>query len=303
MKYPILICLLAYGGASFGQVPADSLPARITVWSLWGQRGWVFAHTADVLNTAGARPWGVHLEVGRQHEGAEAWRRFGCLPRTGLSLSYYDFGNAVLGRGLTAAYYVEPHFPLGARLSAAVRGAAGLSLLSNPHHPVRNPDNFSYSTFLSAYLSLGFSVRWQMAPRWWVGLAGSFQHVSNGGFRQPNKGINWPTLGLGLDHALTTWQPARPATTDRDDEWRRSPSRLDAHVFGGLRNIASGEARQYAVAGAGSTYSRRISRLNSLTAGAEAFFDYALREQLRRDTLAQSPLRAGLFARTRVPVG
>ncbi len=298
MKYLFLVCLFAFGGKLPGQAQPDSLsssPRYPTVWSLWGQGGWVYAHTTDVRNTAGARPWGVHLEVGRQRTDFDAWQRFGCLPRTGLSLSYYDFGNAVLGRGGTAAYYVEPHFPLGARWSAAVRGSAGLSLLSNPYHPVRNPDNLSYSTTLNAYISLGFSARWHVAPRWWVGLAGSFQHVSNGGFRRPNKGINWPTLGLGLDYTLTPWRLVRPATTERHDDWRRSPPRFDAQVFGGLRNTAAGETRQYAVMGAGGTYSRRVSRLSGLTAGVEAIFDNALRAQLQRDTLAHSSLRVGLL--------
>ena len=30
--------------------------------------------------------------------------------------------------------------------------------------------------------------------------SGNYNHISNGGLKQPNKGINYPTLALGLDY-------------------------------------------------------------------------------------------------------
>jgi hypothetical protein len=269
---------------------------KTTSISLQGHYGSIFAHSVDVLNTAGARPAGLHLDVGRQRYGEEAWARYGCFPRAGLTLAYYDFDNAVLGRSLTAAYYFEPTFPLSRRLTLAIRGTLGLSWLSNPYHPEQNPTNLSYSTPLSAYLALGVSTSLRLNPQWALVFTGDYQHVSNGGFRQPNKGINWPTAGLGLDYTLSPVPLGRPGRRVRSDDWRNNRPRKDLYVFGGLQNVAAGEAAQYPIIGAGVTYSRQIARINSLTAGAETHIDYALRERLARDTLTHlSAVRAGVL--------
>jgi hypothetical protein len=269
---------------------------KVTTVSLLGHYGSIFAHSVDVLNTAGARPVGLHLDVGRQRYGEEAWMKYGCYPRSGLTLAYYNFDNEVLGRSLTAAYYLEPTFPLSERLALAVRGTLGLSWLSNPYHPERNPFNLSYSTHLSAYLSLGASAYFRLTPQWSVVFTGDYQHVSNGGVRKPNKGINWPTAGLGLDYTLRPVPMGRPGKRVRAQDWRTNRPRKDFYVFGGVQNVAAGESAHYPIIGAGVTYSRQIARINSLTAGAEAHMDYALREQLARDSLAHlSAVRAGVL--------
>mgnify|MGYP000459864289 CR=1 FL=1 len=302
MKKRILLCLfflitftcrlLAQADSTASSEP---IPKTTTV-SLLGHYGSIFAHSADVLNTAGARPVGLHLDIGRQRYGEEAWMKYGCYPRSGITLAYYDFDKEVLGRSLTAAYYFEPTFPLSQRLTLALRGTLGLSWLSNPYHPERNPTNLSYSTPLSAYLALGVSTYFRFNPQWALVLTGDYQHISNGGFRQPNKGINWPTAGLGLDYTLSPVPMGRPGRRVRSQDWRNNRPRKDLYVFGGLQNVDAGESAQFPIIGAGVTYSRQIARINSLTAGAEAHMDYALREKLTRDSLAHlSAMRAGVL--------
>ena len=284
--------LLAQADSVFFNEPSQ----KATTISLQGHYGSIFAHSVDVLNTAGARPAGLHLEMGTQHYGEKAWMKHGCYPRTGLTLAYYDFDNEALGRSLTAAYYLEPTFPLSQRLTLAVRGSLGLSVLSSPYHPERNPTNLSYSTPLSAYLALGLSTYLRLNPQWALVFTGDYQHISNGGFRQPNKGINWPTAGLGLDYSFRPVPMGRPSKRARAQDWRNSSPRKDLYLFGGLQNVAAGESTQFPIIGAGVTYSRQIARISSLTAGAEGHMDYALRERLARDSLAYlSAVRAGML--------
>ncbi|GAB2779228.1 hypothetical protein GCM10027275_23460 [Rhabdobacter roseus] len=301
MRKWIAVYLLLLGtlGASVGQImledsTAEAVPEKVPQLTLRGHYGTLFAHSQDVQNTAGARPVGLHAELGQQWYGAETWRRFGCFPRTGLALAYYHYDNRILGQGLTAAYYLEPTFPISRRLVLGARGAAGVSWLSNPYHPERNPANMSYSTALSAYLALGLSTYYRFQEQWAVTLMVDYQHVSNGGFKQPNKGINWPTIGLGLDYTLEPLRLVRPPRGQRAQEWREAPPRRDVYLFGGVRNVASGETRRYVLGGGGVTYSRQVSNINSLTAGVEAYGDWALREQLVRDSLTdRSHVRVG----------
>lgn len=302
MKKRILLSLFFLVTLSFRLLAqADSAAftepvQKTTSISLQGHYGSIFAHSVDVLNTAGARPRGIHLDFGKQHYGEAAWQKYGCLPRTGLTLAYYDFDNEVLGHSLTAAYFLEPTFRLSSRLLLAARGAAGFSFLTNPYHPERNPTNLSYSMALSAYLSLGVSTYWRLNSQWSLVFTGDYQHLSNGGFRQPNKGINWPTAGIGVDYTFQPLSWARPARRNQNHDWRSQPLRRDVYVFGGIQNVSAGEPSRYPIVGGGLAWSKQVSRISSLSTGAEAHADFALRKQLERDSLAElSHVRAGLL--------
>ncbi len=70
--------------------------------------GFIFAHSEAIQNTAGAHPRGIEFETIRQKADTSVWNICHCYPVKGWSLSYFDFNNRVLGRGLVGAYFLEP---------------------------------------------------------------------------------------------------------------------------------------------------------------------------------------------------
>ncbi len=172
-----------------------------------GHHGFVIIHSRDVRSVKNSYPSTGNLNINWQNIAKSTWNRCHCYPRTGFSLAYQDFDNqAVLGQGVTFSGYLEPFFRLGESWAFAFKSAVGLSYLNNPYDPKSNPENQSYSVRLNGFLRVNTSINYRLSPHWQVALAANYNHISNGGIKKPNKGINYPTAGISLDYQPKTWR-------------------------------------------------------------------------------------------------
>lgn len=113
----------------------DSLKVKnILSIGLGSHYGFVFAHSKDVKNTKGSRPWAFEVDISQQLINNTAWKDCGCYPRTGLIISYFNLDNKVLGTSLNTAWYVEPFLSTSHRFNFSMKGVAGVSYLTNPYH-------------------------------------------------------------------------------------------------------------------------------------------------------------------------
>lgn len=260
------------------------------------QHGFIFAHTEEVQNTKGARPTGIEAILGWQRNDAAIFDLCHCYPRQGLLLAYYDYDVALLGKSATAAYFLEPTYRISDRVSFSFKGSMGVSYLTNPFDSISNPGNQSYSTHLSIYLLVGIGTWVRLSEKWWVNPNINYQHISNGGSSQPNKGINWPTAGIAV-----TYQPvSRPwytGTRTTANYWRDYPTRYNVSLLGTVRRgyDEAGERERYGVMGLALQAGRQVGALNMLTLGAEVYRDEELKEKLRRDGLNASAVKAGIL--------
>jgi hypothetical protein len=261
------------------------------------QRGFIFAHSQAVQNTKGSHPAGLELLLSWQRNDAAAWDLCNCYPRKGLLLNYYDFDNPVLGNGFSAAYFLEPQYRLYKNLFFSFKGAAGFSYLTNPFDSIRNPANQSYSTHLSAYLLVGAGFWFPINRHWWLNASANYQHVSNGGLRQPNKGINWPTAGIAI-HYQKGARPFYTGIRTKEKFWKAYPWRWEAALFGIARRALdeNGNSRRLPLAGLALQAGKQVGRINALTLGTEIYRDEELRVQLKRDSVNASPVKAGVLA-------
>jgi hypothetical protein len=266
-------------------------------WSAGIYAGQVIAHSDAVANTSGARPVGFELQYWRQQNGRNAFEICNCYPKQGPVLAYYQFNNKVLGSAVVAGYQLEPQYWLSKDWRFSMRGMAGLAWASNPYHPVRNPENQSYSTSVSAYLLYGLGVIWQATPKWALQGSASFMHISNGGLRQPNKGVNWPAMALHVQYSPdpATWYRGSKGASSR--YWKNRPLRKDIGFFGIAKRFidANGNNAREPIVGALAQVSKQVGRTNALTAGIEISFDASLQKRLKQDSLSGSPMRAGLL--------
>lgn len=260
------------------------------------QHGSIFAHSVDVQNTRGARPTGIEAILSWQRNDSATFALCHCYPRQGLLLAYYDYDVALLGKSATAAYFLEPSYKISNTVLFSFKGAAGLSYLNNPFDSISNPGNQSYSTHLSAYLLLGVGAWVRVSEQWWLNPNINYQHISNGGTRKPNKGINWPTAGLAI-----SYQPAsRPLYTGArttEKYWRNYSVRYDFSLLGTLRRgyDETGERKRSPLSGLALQAGRQVGRLSMLTLGAEAYHDEELQNQLRKEDLNASATKAGIL--------
>jgi hypothetical protein len=261
------------------------------------QHGFIFAHSQNVQNTKGANPTGLELFFSWQKIDTVIWRLCNCFPRRGLLLTYYDFDNRILGKSATSAFFLEPSYKLGKKTFFSIIGSTGVSYLSNPFDSIKNFANQSYSTHISAYLRVGLGVWYQLANYWWLNASVNYQHESNGGLRQPNKGINWPTAGITISHQKYAPDYISGKRT-KDKFWKNYHPRWDAIVFGTARRSLNfrGESVRLPLIGISVNASKQMGRINRLTLGAEAARDEELYVKLKRDSLQASAVNAALLA-------
>ena len=261
------------------------------------QYGFIFPHSREVQNTKGARPAGAEVILSWQKNDAAAWALCYCFPRQGLLLSYYHFDTPILGKGVNAAYFLEPTYRLTNTTFLSFKGSAGVSYLDNPYHSTTNPANQSYSTAISAYLLFGLGSWFRLNERWWLNPSVNYQHISNGGMRKPNKGINWPTTGIAI-----SYQPkARPyfsGIRTKEKFWLHYSPRWELAAIGTARrgyDLNRNRIRSPLVGLAGQA-AKQVGRISAVTLGCEVYQDEELRNELNKNAIDASPVKAGIMA-------
>lgn len=246
--------------------------------------GFIFAHSDSVENTAGSRPYGVYLEYSKLKFDSATYNIARCYPHSGISLSYFNYDNAVLGHSLGVAYFLEPSFWLVKGVLMAPRASLGLYYLTRPHHPIRNPNNNSYSLPISAFLQVGMSAYLCVAQKSYLSTSLNYLHISNGGIKDPNMGINWPTASLGFYYQLN--EAVFQKQVASASRFFITRNRLDIGGYSSLKAIGKGEKKLYPVPGFFAAYHRRLSNLHSMGMVADIHWDYSLAQ---KQSLDQEP--------------
>jgi len=245
-------------------------------------RGFIFAHSKDVENTAGSNPIGFQLEWNKQLLDEKTWQICNCFPRKGFLFQYFDYDNIILGKSAHLVTYIEPYWGYGRRISASLKGMSGLAFLSNPYSSIKNPTNQSYSLPLAVYVSLGLGFHARVTKKLNVNMYANYNHISNGGIKDPNKGINWPTMSIGFDYIMQSvvLPPRTKHTYDKSSAlktWEIIP-------FWSSRTLVAGEKKRWHIFGIAGLYTKQVAHISALTFGAEVWHDYSLQERLNRDT-------------------
>ncbi len=274
----------------------NKLPAQFSI-SLGVQYGFIFAHSVDVQNTKGARPVGIETIVSWQRNDAATFALCNCYPRMGLLLAYYDYDSGILGKSGTAAYFLEPTYRITDRLLLSFKGAAGLSYLTNPFDSLDNPANQSYSTHISAYLLVGIGSWIKLSDNWWLNPGINYQHISNGGMRKPNKGINWPTAGIAVSYQPNS-RPLYRGARGTDKFWKSYSTRWDISLLGSRRRGYDQDynRQHFLLGGVALQACKQVGRMNMLTLGSEIYHDEELRDKLRQQNNPASATKAALLA-------
>ena len=295
--FAILLLITGYVNGAVAQTVKAGKAENLFSVGLGLQHGTIFAHSPAVENTKGSRPTGIEAMASWQRTDSSIFALCNCYPRKGVMVAYYNYDNDILGKSINAAYFLEPLYRLGKNSFFSFRATAGLSYLTNPFDSVRNPSNRSYSTRVSAYLLVGAGLWFRLGDQWWLNPSLNYQHISNGGLKEPNKGINWPTAGLTVGYQKNKGAFYKG---DRSKEkfWKGEPLRWDATLLGMARNGQDEEGirRHFLLIGLSVQAAKQVGRINNLTAGAEIYRDAELKVALKKDSINASPLKAGLLA-------
>ncbi len=247
--------------------------------------GFIVKHSGKLEGLTKSFPWGLEIETRWQLMSEKSWQYCFCYPYTGISLFYTSFANKyVLGSAFALYPFVEPAINGDKMVHTSIRFGMGPVYLTNVFDSVSNPENQFYSSHLSFIVHLDVALNFRINEKINTKLSAEFNHISNGGIKNPNLGINFPGVSLGIDYNL---RPLPYSIRTKDRSVRLVPylNRFDFILLGTGKTAVKGSER-YPVYGLSVGYSRVIGRQDALISGLEFIFDQAEAEEIeKRSTL------------------
>ena len=278
-----LILFVFIASLCHGFKPPDSSKVPLSI-GVKAHYGFVIIHSRHLRAVKDSYPFGIEANIMWHYNRERSYNKCLCFPRLGFSLSYWNFDNPdVLGNGLNLLFLLEPFFGMNNKLSFSFRAGMGLSYASSPHHPENNPDNMSYSTYISFPLALSTTLNYKINPRWMLNLSANYNHISNGRMKEPNKGINYPTISLGIDYYLRAGRFQPYKATD----WKQNIEKQNRYYLelflSGLPYDTLGKKKKYTILGLTFRFSRQVSRINAISIGVEGIKDWRYREKMKME--------------------
>ena len=277
------LCVLVILSTCNLQVAAQSAVADSTIVNAAIQlhTGRILPHSSSIADLTRAQLVGIQADVSRIRLTQASWSMCNCYSLNGISLSYFNFNNRdELGAAYSLAVFAEPQL-LNGRLNVALRAGTGISYLTRVYHPIDNPRNLFFSQPWSGLLLMQLSGRYPLSPHWVVRLAASYHHISNGGQRQPNKGMNFPTLSLGVEHQAGYKPFVRRVKNISVDHTMHYYAGFSYNTRSVDESDFSSRSRETVLGIHGGFY-KTIARMHGVGAGMEFFHDNALKARARQ---------------------
>ena len=243
-----------------------------------GHGGSILPHSRPIAHLTDSWFWGLQADMARVRYTQTSWNACNCYSQNGLSLSYFNFNNPqVLGSAISLAIFAQPQLTYG-RINLSLRAGAGISYLTRVYDPDKNPENLFFSDPWSGLLLAQLNARYRIEPTLSLRMEASYSHISNGGKQQPNKGMNFPTLGLGLEYALKY----APISRRKKNRLSDRSLRYYAGVFYNTRSVDESDfdtrERKIVIGLHGGVY-QPVALMHGVGVGFEAAYDGALKAQ------------------------
>lgn len=258
---------------------ANAIGQTLSNVSLEGQNSWIIPHSAELVPISKNSPRGFRLSYEKLSLTKSSWENCNCFYLWGGELGFTDFNNPrVLGNAFLLSGFFEPILWQKRAWRLSLRTKLGITYLNKVYDPDSNPENTFFSSNISFLLSVAPKLTYTISDSWALFLSGHYHHISNGGQRQPNRGMNFPGVGAGVAYWLS--KSEFPSFEKPSPSHRFS---VLLETIGTLRDNPKGQGRVPAL-GLSVDVMHTISRLNSLGCGMELFWDQSLKSTYGNQT-------------------
>lgn len=289
----LILCLLLLVQLSWGQQQKESIVENPTLIGVSLDYSYILQHTSSLKEIGDAYPTSISVDWSKLLLNENAWEFCNCFPKLGVEVAYWDFDKKnILGSGLIALAYAEPYFRTQKKANLFFRMGLGGAYLSDPYDEQSNPLNDTYSTHLSLVIMAGMGLNYRLTDEWNLRLLAKYNHTSNGGINTPNKGINFPSLSMGITKSLNpvSYPDYQKIKSRKAPEHK---DRITISHFSGWSNAQVGDKDKFYVFGFSGKYSRWIGKRSALNAGTEVILDYSRQELIESEGDTNSFLQAG----------
>lgn len=246
------------------------------------QTGFIIPHSQSISQISDSRPYGAGVEYGWFLKQNRDWERCNCYSKAGLSLLHMNFNAPeILGSSTTLIGYAEPLLNYRGFLKASFRMGTGVSYLSKVYDAETNPENKFFSTRISFLVHADFNLMKFITDHWFINAYFKYNHISNGGMKEPNKGMNFPSYGIGVGYAF---QDVRFQEREKKKLNKPVPVVPGIKAFGTLKNTegGTGTAAKAPSIGVMIKARRKFTPLNAINIGLEGNANYALKKRMEQ---------------------
>ena len=245
-------------------------------------KGNIPLHNPDILHLIKGHPEGIIVGWSHRTNGKKEWQQRYNYPDYGASFMYQDLKNDVLGN--TLGFYGHFNFYFLKR-RLMLRVGQGIVVASNPYDKNSNPKNIAFGSKLlaSPYMMLNYKKSNLLGP---IGLQTGlvFFHASNGNFKAPNTSVNTISLNIGFNYDLDTKEVVYEEPTENF-----AVSKTFKYNFvlrSGLSQMDVVGSEQFPFYTLSAYADKRVNFFSAFQVGVEAFFSYALKEEIKYKSVA-----------------
>lgn len=286
--------LLVFSAEIFAQTRLSN-DSTITLSGIQVHTGRILPHSSSIKDLTHDVLWGAQAEISRIRLTQKSWNTCNCYSQNGISVSYFNFNNPdELGAAFNVAVFAEPQLIHG-NFNLGLRAGAGISYLTRVYHPVDNPRNLFFSNPWSGLLLLQLSGGYRLNDAWLFRAGGAYHHISNGGQRQPNKGMNFPALSLGVEYTSSYKPLIRRVSSIRPDKAMHYYAGLSYNTRSVDESDFASRAREAVLGIHGGAY-KPVARMHGFGAGIEFFYDNALKARARQGQAYDHRVLSGLLS-------
>ncbi len=244
--------------------------------------GSVLAHSNKVEYSANAPVLGFEIELMSQrldnldsHYNPKGFA-------TGFGLNFFNINNPVIKNNVNAFYTLESNVLKTQKVNLAVKACGGLNFISSPYDSVNNQINWSYSSYVNAFLALGLVANFQLNNNQSIGARLTFNHFSNGAIKDPNLGVNFFTGALSYQFKIANNVKHSLNLKRRLKPFEGRPN-LQFTAFATYKSSTVNTEKFYLINGFAASYNLPfgVKKGHSLAIGAEWLEDRAISELLR----------------------
>jgi hypothetical protein len=275
MRKLLFFCVLI--GLNQSMVIGQDKPQKEVSYSLSGQmlHAWFYAHSEAISQYKGVIGSGIQIDFNRYRKDELAYQYAHRHYNSGFGFQYVKFSNEDLGEAANLYYFLEPFLIEGKKASLRLRAAGGLNYGSNPYNKETNPENDAYSSTINGYLGLGMSLNFALGNKLQMMLNATYSHFSNGNTKNPNTGVNYPNIGVGLEYKLATKNVPLGKMLFYKEHWR-----YDVGFLFSNKSLPTQRDRRFWAYGLNMQVSYQVHPIHAFTVGVEGIIDKSMRSAL-----------------------
>lgn len=250
--------------------------------SLKPQYGLIIPHSSKVEHLTNTNPFGLEIDLSWLMLKEKNWEQCNCFSKTGVSFLYINYDNPeIVGSSFNLIGFAEPFFIRSDRFLFSARMGVGLSFIDKIYDKIDNPENMFFSTHLSFIVHIDINSYYQINDKYSLMCFGKYNHISNGGVKQPNYGMNFPSFGFGI----TYFPKDKVSFPKRLKRAHTSEMFYNLYSFGMVKKIKENEffpEKTTYIFGFYGLVGRTVSVLNGFSLGFEYINDGGAKEEIAR---------------------